>query len=138
MKKIILFLCAFFCGAFVFAKNVNVEIGGKNYKLNLAETGAAESFVSSALGKNLDMVKYGGFEFYSYTALNAAASDEQTSFYKAGHVYYNLDFNAISVAYADHNLGSYKAVEIGEFADKSVCAALKNLSERNVFVFNAE
>lgn len=138
MKKFALVLTALVAGAFAFAKSVNVEIGGKDYKLNLAETGTAKSFVSSVLGKSLDMVKYGGFEFYSYTTLNAASSDAQTSFYKAGHVYYNLDFNAISVAYADHSLGSYKAVEIGEFADKSVCASLENLSGHNIFVFNAE
>ncbi|MDY2617111.1 MAG: hypothetical protein SOV76_11250 [Treponema succinifaciens] len=44
-------------------------------------------------------------------------------------------FQAISVAYADHCIGSTKTVEIGEFADKSVCDVLKNLSSRSVFAF---
>ncbi|MCI5542230.1 MULTISPECIES: hypothetical protein [Treponema] len=44
-------------------------------------------------------------------------------------------FQAISVAYADHCIGSTRAVEIGEFADKSVCDVLKNLSSRSVFAF---
>lgn len=131
MKKLVLFLCALFCGAAVFAKSVNIEIGGKVFQLNLAETGAAESFVSAADGKSIDMSRFGGFEFYSYTTLSAASADERTSLYKAGHVYYNLDFKAISVAYADHDLGSGSAVEIGEFADKSVCAFLKEFSGRN-------
>lgn len=131
MKKLVLFLCALFCGAAVFAKSVNVEIGGKVFQLNLSETGAAESFVSAAAGKSIDMSRFGGFEFYSYTTLSAASADERTSLYKAGHVYYNLDFKAISVAYADHDLGSGSAVEIGEFADKSVCAFLKEFSGRN-------
>lgn len=131
MKKLVLFLCALFCGAAVFAKSVNVEIGGKVFQLNLSETGAAESFVSAAAGKSIDMSRFGGFEFYSYTTLSASSADERTSLYKAGHVYYNLDFKAISVAYADHDLGSGSAVEIGEFDDKSVCAFLKEFSGRN-------
>lgn len=131
MKKFVLFLCALFCGAAVFAKSVNVEIGGKVFQLNLSETEAAESFVFAAAGKSIDMSRFGGFEFYSYTTLNASSADERTSLYKAGHVYYNLDFKAISVAYADHDLGSGSAVEIGEFADKSVCTFLKEFSGRN-------
>ncbi len=131
MKKLVLFLCALFCGAAVFAKSVNVEIGGKVFQLNLSETGAAESFVSAAAGKSIDMSRFGGFEFYSYTTLSASSADKRTSLYKAGHVYYNLDFKAISVVYADHDLGSGSAVEIGEFADKSVCAFLKEFSGRN-------
>lgn len=139
MKKFVLFLCALFCGAAVFAKSVNVEISGKVFQLKLSETGAAESFVSAATGKSIDMSRFGGFEFYSYTTLNASSADERTSFYKAGHIYYNLDFKAVSVAYADHDLGSYKAVEIGEFADKSVCSFLKEFSGRSaVLVLQGE
>lgn len=131
MKKFVLFLCALFCGAAVFAKSVNVEIGGKVFQLNLSETGAAESFVSAVAGKSIDMSRFGGFEFYSYTTLSAASTDERTSLYKAGHIYYNVRYKAISVAYADHDLGSGSAVEIGEFADKSVCTFLKEFSVRN-------
>ncbi len=131
MKKLVLFLFALFCGAAVFAKSVNVEIGGKVFQLNLSETDAAESFVSAAAGKSIDMSRFGGFEFYSYTTLSASSADKRTSLYKAGHVYYNIRYNAVSVAYADHDLGDADAVEIGEFADKSVCSFLKEFSGRN-------
>lgn len=139
MKKLVLFLCALFCGAAVFAKSVNVEIGGKVFQLNLTETDAAEIFVSAVAGKSIDMSRFGGFEFYSYTTLSASSADERTSLYKAGHVYYNVRYNAVSVAYADHDLGELDAVEIGEFADKSVCSFLKEFSGRNaVLVLQGE
>lgn len=77
MKKLVLFLCALFCGAAVFAKSVNVEIGGKVFQLNLSETDAAEIFVSAVAGKSIDMARFGGFEFYSYTTLTASSTDNE-------------------------------------------------------------
>ena len=140
MKKLVSFLFALFAATGIFAQSkntqtINIEFGGRSYELNLSQNKTAEIFVKNLDGKSLSMTKYGGFEFYSYTALDYGKSDAATSAYKAGHVYYNLDFKAISVAYADHSIGSAKAVEIGEFADKSVCGALKNLSSGSVFVF---
>ena len=140
MKKLVLILFVLFAATGIFAQSkdtqkMNVEFGGKSYELNLFKNKTAEVFAEKVNGKSLSMTKYGGFEFYSYTALDYGKSDSSTSAYKAGHVYYNLDFQAISVAYADHSIGSAKAVEIGEFADKSVCGALKNLSSGSVFVF---
>lgn len=141
MKKLVSFLFVLFAAAAIFAQSKNtqkmsVEFGGKSYELNLSQNKTAEFFAEKVNGKNLSMTKYGGFEFYSYTALDYGKSDSSTSAYKAGHVYYNLNFQAISVAYADHSIGSAKAVEIGEFADKSVCDALKNLSNGSVFAFS--
>ena len=137
MKKLILSLFALFSGASIFAQSqsINIEFGGKSYELNLSRNKTAETFAKNLDGKSLPMTKYGGFEFYSYTALDYGKSDATTSAYKVGHVYYNLDFNAISIAYVDHNIGSVKAVEIGEFSDKSVCDALKNLSNGSIFSF---
>lgn len=140
MKKIFSLLLAIFAGAGIFAQsknaqNINIEFGGKSYELNLSQNKTAETFAKAVDGKSLSMTKYGGFEFYSYTALDYDKSDSTTSVYKAGRIYYNLDFKAISIAYADHNIGSAKAVEIGEFSDKSVCDALKKLSNGSVFVF---
>lgn len=141
MKKLFSILFALFAATGIFAQSkntqkMNVEFGGKFYELNLSQNKTAEVFAEKVNGKSLSMTKYGGFEFYSYTALDYGKSDATTSAYKAGHVYYNLDFKAISVAYADHSIGSAKAVEIGEFADKSVCDVLKNLSSRSVFAFS--
>ena len=141
MKKLVSFLFALFAATGIFAQSkntqtINIEFGGRSYELNLSQNKTAEIFVKNLDGKSLSMTKYGGFEFYSYTALDYGKSDAATSAYKAGHVYYNLDFKAISVAYADHSIGSAKAVEIGEFADKSVCDALKNLSSGSVFAFS--
>ena len=141
MKKLVSFLFVLFAATAVFAQAKNtqkmsVEFGGKSYELNLSKNKTAEAFAKTVNGKSLSMTKYGGFEFYSYTALDYGKSDATTSVYKAGHVYYNLNFQAISVAYADHSIGSAKAVEIGEFADKSVCGALKNLSSGSVFAFS--
>lgn len=141
MKKLVSFLFVLFAATGIFAQSkdtqkMNVEFGGKSYELNLSQNKTAEAFAEKVNGKSLSMSKYGGFEFYSYTALDYEKSDFSTSAYKAGHVYYNLDFKAISVAYADHSIGSAKAVEIGEFADKSVCGALKNLSSGSVFAFS--
>lgn len=140
MKKLVSFLFALFAATGIFAQSKNTQkmsvvFGGKSYELNLSKNKTAEVFAEKVNGKNLSMTKYGGFEFYSYTALDYGKSDAVTSAYKAGHVYYNLNFQAISVAYADHSIGSANAVEIGEFADKSVCDALKNLSNGSVFVF---
>ncbi len=137
MKKIFSLLLAIFASVSIFAQsqNINVEFGGKSYELNLSKNKTAEIFAKAVDGKSLSMTKYGGFEFYSYTALDYGKSDATTSAYKAGRVYYNLDFKAISVAYANHSIGSAKAVEIGEFADKSACDALKNLSSGSVFSF---
>ena len=141
MKKIFSLLLAIFASVSIFAQSkntqtINIEFGGRSYELNLSQNKTAEIFVKNLDGKSLSMAKYGGFEFYSYTALDYGKSDAATSAYKAGHVYYNLNFQAISVAYADHSIGSAKAVEIGEFADKSVCGALKNLSIGSVFAFS--
>ena len=137
MKKIFSLLLAIFAGAGIFAQSqiINIEFGGKSYELNLSQNKTAETFAKTVDGKSLPMTKYGGFEFYSYTALDYDKSDATTSAYKAGRVYYNLDFKAISIAYDDHSIASAKAVEIGEFSDKSVCDALKNLSNGSVFVF---
>ncbi len=139
MKKLISLLLAIFASACIFAQSqsqkMSVEFGGKSYELNLASTKTAETFAKSVGGKSLSMTKYGGFEFYSYTALDYGKSDATTSVYKAGRVYYNLNFQAVSVAYDDHSIGSAKAIEIGEFADKSACDALKNLSNESVFSF---
>lgn len=128
MKKMVSLLCALLAaaGSFAQSQKISVEFGGKSYELNLAKTVG---------GKSLSMEKYGGFEFYSYTALDHDAGDATTSMYTAGHVYYNLNFKAISVAYDNHNIGSGKAVEIGEFADKSACDVLKNLSDKSIFSF---
>lgn len=141
MKKMFLILFVLFAVASVFAQSkntqkMNIEFGGKTYALNLSKNKTAEIFAKTVNRKSLSMSKYGGFEFYSYTALDYGKSDATTSAYKAGRVYYNLDFQAISVAYADHSIGSTKAVEIGEFADKSVCDVLKNLSNISVFAFS--
>ena len=143
MKKLVSFLFVLFAATGIFAQSkdtqkMNVEFGGKSYELNLSQNKTAEAFAEKVNGKSLSMTKYGGFEFYSYTALDYGKSDSSTSDYKAGHVYYNLNFQAISVAYADHSIGSAKAVEIGEFADKSVCGALKNLSSGSVFAFSLD
>ena len=137
MKKIFSLLFAFFASVSIFAQsqNINIEFGGKSYELNLSQNKTAETFAKAVDGKSLPMTKYGGFEFYSYTALDYGKSDATTSAYKAGRVYYNLNFQAISIAYTDHSIGSAKAVEIGEFSEKSVCDALKNLSNGSVFVF---
>lgn len=140
MKKLVSLLFALpvvFC-SFAQSKNtqsINVEFGGKSYALNLSQNKTAEVFAKKLDGKSLSMTKYGGFEFYNYTAFDYGKSDETTSVYKAGRIYYNLNFQTISVAYADHSIGSAKAVEIGEFADKGVCEALKNLSNGSVFSF---
>lgn len=138
MKKLVSLLSAIFASVSIFAQSqsINVEFGGKSYELNLSQNKTAEVFAEKVNGKSLSMTKYGGFEFYSYTVLDYGKSDAATSVYEAGHVYYNLNFQAISVAYADHSIGSAKAVEIGEFADKSVCDALKNLSNGSVFAFS--
>ena len=143
MKKLVSILFALFAATSIFAqskntKKMSVVFGGKSYELNLSKNKTAEFFAKTVDGKSLSMTKYGGFEFYSYTALDYGKSDSSTSAYKAGHVYYNLNFQAISVAYADHSIGSAKAVEIGEFADKSVCGALKNLSSGSVFAFSLD
>ncbi len=139
MKKLISLLLALFASVGIFAQSqsqkMSVEFGGKSYKLNLASTKTAETFAKSMGGKSFSMTKYGGFEFYSYTALDYDKDDATTSVYKAGRVYYNLNFQAISVAYDDHSIGSAKAVEIGKFADKSACNTLKNLSNGSIFSF---
>lgn len=137
MKKLVLFLFAIFASVSIFAQSqsINIEFGGRSYELNLSQNKTAEIFAKNLDNKSLSMTKYGGFEFYSYTSLDYDKSDETTSTYKAGRIYYNLNFQAISVAYADHSIGSAKAVEIGEFEDKSVCDVLKNLSNGSVFVF---
>lgn len=141
MKRIgLVVLYVFFVVGFAFSQeiNVNIELDGKNYKLNLAESGAAKSFVSAVCDKKLSMTKYGDFEFYSYTVLDYKSEDVKMSHYKAGYIYYNVNYKAVSVAYADHDLGVSEAIEIGEFADKSVCSVLKNLSGKNIFVFKTE
>ena len=143
MKKLFSILFVLFAAAAIFAQpkdtqKMSVVFGGKSYELNLSQNKTSEAFAEKVNGKSLSMTKYGGFEFYSYTALDYGKSDSSTSAYKAGHVYYNLNFQAISVAYADHSIGSAKAVEIGEFADKSVCGALKNLSSGSVFAFSLD
>lgn len=139
MKKLISLLIALFASACIFAQSqvqkMSVEFGGKSYELNLASNKTAETFTKAVIGKSLSMTKYGGFEFYSYTALDYGKSDATTSVYKTGRIYYNLNFQAISVAYDDHSIGFAKAVEIGEFADKSACDTLKNLSNGSVFSF---
>lgn len=140
MKKLVSLLFAIFASVGIFAQpkntqTINIEFGEKSYALKLSQNKTAEVFAKNLDGKSLSMSKYGGFEFYSYTALDYGKSDATTSAYKAGRIYYNLNFQAISVAYADHSIGSAKAIEIGEFADKSVCDALKNLSNGSIFVF---
>ena len=137
MKKLVSFLVALFASISIFAQSqsISIEFGGKSYELNLSKNKTAEVFAKAVDGKSLPMTKYGGFEFYSYTVLDYDKIDATTSAYKAGRIYYNLNFQAISVAYADHSIGSAKAVEIGEFADKSVCDTLKNLSSGSVFSF---
>ena len=137
MKKLVSLLSAIFASVSIFAQSqsINIEFGGRSYELNLSQNKTAEIFAKNLDRKSLSMTKYGGFEFYSYTSLDYDKSDATISAYKAGRIYYNLNFQAISVAYADHSIGSAKAVEIGEFADKSICDALKNLSNGSVFVF---
>ncbi|WP_298739111.1 cyclophilin-like fold protein, partial [uncultured Treponema sp.] len=115
MKKLFSILFVLFAAAAIFAQpkdtqKMSVVFGGKSYELNLSQNKTSEAFAEKVNGKSLSMTKYGGFEFYSYTALDYGKSDSSTSDYKAGHVYYNLNFQAISVAYADHSIGSAKAV----------------------------
>ena len=74
MKKLFSILFALFAVAGVFAQSkntqkMNIEFGGKTYVLNLSKNKIAEIFAKTVNGKSLSMSKYGGFEFYSYTAL---------------------------------------------------------------------
>ena len=82
MKKLISLLLAIFASVGIFAQpqKMNIEFGGKSYELNLASNKTAETFTKAVIGKSLSMTKYGGFEFYSYTALDYGKMTRQLPF----------------------------------------------------------
>ncbi len=134
MKKSLIFTALLLAASFVFAKDITLKAGGKTFELTLAETSLAQSFIKSVSQKNLRFTEYGGFEFYTTNEL-PAGTDEKCSAYKAGFVYYNIPYRAISIACANHNLSNAQAVELAEFKDKTALEKLKKLKSGTVFVF---
>ncbi|MBR0544898.1 MAG: DUF362 domain-containing protein [Treponema sp.] len=111
-----------------------MSAGNKTFEIKLKDNTVAREFSKFAAGKEVKMQKYGGFEFYVYERLSTG-TERKTSKYEKGNIYYNTKFNAISLAYEDHDLGSDQAILIGSFVDKSVCEALKGMKNGITFSF---
>lgn len=113
----------------------SMKVGSRTFEIQLKNNQVAKEFVSFAFGKDLKMQKYGGFEFYVYQSLNAG-NEQKISKYEKGKIYYNTTYNAISFAYADHDLGKAEAVLIGSFTDTSAGDYLKTLNSDIIFSFS--
>ena len=111
-----------------------MSTGNKTFEIELKDNTVAREFSKFAAGKEVKMQKYGGFEFYVYESL-PTGTERKTSKYEKGNIYYNTKFNAISLAYENHDLGSDQAILIGSFVDKSVCEALKGMKNGITFSF---
>lgn len=134
MKKNLIFIALLFAASFVFAKDITLKAGGKTFELTLAQNTLAQNFIKTLNQKNLRFTEYGGFEFYTTNEL-PAKSEEKLSSYKAGFVYYNIPYRAISIAYSNHNLANAQAVELAEFKDKNALEEIKKLKSGTIFVF---
>ena len=124
-KHLTLFVCLLLfmiCGGAGFAqsKAVTMEFGGKKYEIQLSDTSAAEYFLSLLPLKNETMNKFGGFEYYTNIQFKISSSDKRTKMYRAGHIYYNIHYSAISLVFDDHDISPSEAVEIGTFTDKEM------------------
>ena len=111
-----------------------MSAGNKTFEIELKDNTVAREFSKFAAGKEIKMQKYGGFEFYVYESLSTG-TERKTSKYEKGNIYYNTKFNAISLVYENHDLGSDQAILIGSFVDKSVCEALKGMKNGITFSF---
>lgn len=118
-----------------FGEKISMKAGSRTFEIQLENNQVAKEFVSFAFGKDLKMQKYGGFEFYVYQRLNAG-NEQKISKYEKGKIYYNTTYNAISFAYADHDLGKAEAVLIGSFTDTSAGDYLKTLNSDIIFSFS--
>ncbi|MGN0728017.1 cyclophilin-like fold protein [Treponema sp.] len=119
-------------------ETVYMEFGGKKYEIRLSDTSAAEQFVS-LLPLNSEnageMVKFGGFEYYTVLPLKISDTDKRTEKYKAGHVYYNIQYTALSLVFADQNISPSQAVEIGTFTDTKITGILREGKSREKINF---
>lgn len=134
MKKTFIFTVLLLATSFVFAKDITLTAGGKTFELKLAENSFAQSFIKNVNHKNLRFTEYGGFEYYTTNEL-PVSSEEKCSSYKAGFVYYNITYRAISIAYENHNLSNAQAIELAEFKDKNALEEVKKLKKETVFIF---
>lgn len=116
-------------------EKISMKVGSRTFEIQLENNQVAKEFVKFASDKDLKMQKYGGFEFYVYQRLNAG-NEQKTSKYEKGKIYYNTTYNAISFAYADHDLGKAEAVLIGSFTDTSAGDYLKTLNSDIIFSFS--
>lgn len=116
-------------------EKISMKVGSRIFEIQLENNPVAKEFVKFASDKDLKMQKYGGFEFYVYQRLNAG-NEQKTSKYEKGKIYYNTTYNAISFAYADHDLGKAEAVLIGSFTDTSAGDYLKTLNSDIIFSFS--
>lgn len=136
MKKNVLaiFCLGLFAVGALSAETIVMKAGAKEFSLEVNDSMCARDFVAFVAGKNIQMQKYGGFEFYVYQQLKTA-DEPQTAKYEKGKVYYNTVYKAISFAYADHDLGNAQAILIGSFKDDSVCDFLATAERNTNFSF---
>ena len=135
MKRFLLLITFLFSAILsLSAETIFMKVGSKTFELEVKETVCGKDFLRFVKDKNLKMQKYGGFEFYVYENLKNS-NETADSKYEKGNVYYNTTYNAISFAYADHDLGKAEAILIGNFTDKSAGDVLKNLNNGTTFSF---
>lgn len=136
MKKILLsiFCLGLFAVGALSAETIVMKAGAKEFSLEVNDSVCAKDFVAFVAGKNIQMQKYGEFEFYVYQRLKTA-DEPQTAKYEKGKVYYNIMHKAISFAYADHDLGNVQAILIGSFKDEAACGFLAEAENRTAFSF---
>ena len=113
-----------------FAKDYAIVVNGKSYDVSFLENQTALDFTGKFKDKETSLSKFGGFEYYTNSNLVIDKNAKQTSTYETGKIYFNLDYNAISFVYANHNLGSARAILIGEFKDKSILKVLEKGSNK--------
>lgn len=136
-KAFALVVTMFFALSFMSAtENLFLELNGKRYEVNISSSETANAFVKTLSNENLKFKAFGGFEFYVNRKIKFQNLDKTTTQYKAGFIYYNLDYSAISVVYKDHNISPSKAIEIGHFTDNSIINALENAEPNRTITAN--
>lgn len=110
-----------------FCSEIVLNLGGENFRAELLENDAARKFLNRLPAENLEFQKYGGFEYYASFPLDADEKNS-TSNLKAGGIYYNFDYRALSVVFADKNIAPSKSVQIASI--KTGTEKLKNSPNR--------
>ena len=99
---------------------MKIRIDGKAYEMNFFENALAASIIGM-MPFSLMVERSADHEYYASLPVTPDVSDvNQTSFVKAGGIYYFKDWNAFSINFKDMDISPYRVYEVGELADDGV------------------